>query len=271
VSDRTDTLDPVRAAIRAEVTRACRPFADLAGREADIAAELDPFVECAARAEHAQDPARGLAWREARSMAWLFAHRMGDQRVPAAVISAGFLAWRDASAGEWAREAADELMALVVEGYARGREEHAALEGQKALADAAPLRELEPGCLYAIAAGPLDPDGAQRFAERVSRDILRRDARVVVLDVGELEPVTAAVLAELWAIASAGRTLGARVIVAGVRGVVLEVLTSAGLHDEGETRVPLVSEAMRLAREWLAPVRERSRPWWRQWFKGTGA
>ncbi len=271
MSDERDPLEAVREAIRAAITRAAKPFTDLAGRESDIAAELDPFIECASRAAPADDSTtqgtQGIEWREARSMAWLFAHRMGDQSVPSAVVTAGLFAWRDAVGSAWARASMDDLSALVVDGYARGREDHAKLLGQKALAEAAPVRELEPGFLYAIAAGPMDADGAQKFAERVSRDILRRDARVVVLDVGELEDVTAAVLAELWAIATAGRTLGARVIVGGVRGVVFELLSTAGLHDEGEVRVPLVAEAMRLAREALAPPTVAAVPWWKQWWK----
>jgi anti-anti-sigma regulatory factor len=271
VSEPADTIEPVRSAVREAIARAARPFSALAGRDGSIADELEPFIECADRAARQGEGPDGLAWREARSMAWLFAHRMGDQAIPAAVVTAGVIAWRDAVRTDSARAAFDAIAPLLVEGYARGREEHATLVGQRALAEAAPVRELEPGFLYAIAAGPMDADGAQSFADRVSRDILRRDARVVLLDVSDLEQVTPAVLAELWAVATSGRTLGARVIVAGVRGVVSEVLSTAGLHDEGELRVPLVADGMRAAREALEPPAVTAPtpplPWWRRWLE----
>jgi len=243
---------------------------------ADSSVELEPFIECAERAvrdrEISSETPSGMSWNEARSMAWLFAHRMADHRFSGAVVCAGLLAWRDAvSAGgdavlkTWVSRAADELISLAIEGYARGVEEREQLKLQRALSEIAPVREIEPGFLLAIAAGPMDTDGAQAFAERVSRDILRRDAKVIVLDVGDLDQVNLAVLAELWAIASAARTLGARAFVAGVRGVVHELLAGGGIADEGEVRVALVSEAMKLAREALHRS-EPEPPLWKRLF-----
>lgn len=264
--------DPVREAIREAMARATKLLALQTDAGVDSSVELEPFIECAERAIRDRDPASekpgGMSWNEARSMAWLFAHRMADHRLSAAVVCAALLAWRDAVSARadehlktWVGLAADELLSLATEGYARGVEEREQLKMQRALSEIAPVRELEPGFLLAIAAGPMDTDGAQAFAERVSRDMLRRDAKVLVLDVGDLDQVTLAVLAELWAIPSAARTLGARAFVAGVRGVVHELVASGGIADEGETRVPLVSEAMKLAREALHPPKVEESLW----------
>jgi anti-anti-sigma regulatory factor len=244
--------------------------------QVDASVELEPFIECAERALRDRDASSetpsGMSWNEACSMAWLFAYRMADQRFGAAVVSAGLLAWRDAVAMDadvhlktWVYRAADELISLAMEGYARGVKEREQLEMQRALSEIAPVRELEPGLLLAIAAGPMDTDGAQAFAERVSREILRRDAKVIVLDVGDLQRVNLAVLAELWTIVSAARTLGARAFVSGVSGVVHELLASGGIADEGEVRVALVSEAMKLATELLHPS-EPKPTFWKRWF-----
>lgn len=274
----TEPRDPVRESIREAMARATKLLALQTDAGVDSSAELEPFIECAERAvrdrDFASEKPDGMSWNEARSMAWLFAHRMADQRLSAAVVCAGLLAWRDAVAVDadahlktWVYRAADELISLAIEGYARGVEEREQLKLQRALSEIAPVRELEPGFLLAIAAGPMDSDGAQAFAERVSRDILRRDAKVIVLDVGDLEQVNLAVLAELWAIASAARTLGARAFVAGVRGVVHELLASGGIADEGEVRVALVSEAMKLATEVLHP-KEPEPTLWKRLFGG---
>ncbi len=273
----SEESDPIREAIRSAMSRASKLLALQSHQESDSSAELEPFIESAESAlrERAQDCVKpsGMSWNEARSMAWLFAHRMADRAVSPAVVCAGIMAWRDAVSERaddplktWARVGSDELLSLVLEGYARGVEEREKLKAQKALAESAPVRELEAGFLFAIAAGAMDCDGAQAFAERVSRDILRRDAKVIVLDVGDLDAVTPAVLAELWAIPSAARTLGARAFVGGVRGMVHEVLATGGIADEGEVRVGLVSEAMRLAREALHPTVEAA-PFWRRWMR----
>lgn len=269
-----DSLESVLETIREAIHCAHKPFASTGLSADDVAAEFAPFVECVADAlaQSRNDGPSGVSWNEARSMAWLFSHRMANHGLAPAVVTAALSSWRDAvvradaSTSQWVQRACDELIALVIEGYARGVEEREKLRAQRALADAAPVRELEPGFLLAIAAGPMDAEGAQLFAERVSRDILRRDARVVVLDVGDLEEVTAAVMAELWAIPIAARTLGARTFVGGLRGMVLEVVSSAGLAEEGEVRVPLVAEAMRLAREAIAPPPPEP-PFWKRWFE----
>jgi anti-anti-sigma regulatory factor len=263
--------------VRERVHRAHKPFATGDAERVDVFAEFAPFVECAFRALRESSTPSGVSWNEARSMLWLFAHRMADHGVPAAVVVSALASWRvavtkdDERSSELSAMVFDELFSLVIDGYARGVEERERLRAQRALAAAAPVRELEPGLLIAIAAGALDAEGAQQFAERVAREALRRDARAVVLDVSDLEEVTPSVLAELWAIASAARTLGARTFVGGVRGVVHELLQSAGITNEGEVRVAHLSEALRLARESLIDKDEPELPWWKRWLMATRA
>jgi anti-anti-sigma regulatory factor len=159
-------------------------------------------------------------------------------------VSAVVPAWRDALGTEWARAIADEVHALLLEGFARGREERARTEAQKGLADALPVAEIAPGVVVIVAAGALDPDGATALADRASSFLLRRDAKAALLDIAGLVNPSGAVLAELWAIPSSARMLGVRMFVSGVGGLVGEVVSQAHLHDEGETRVVTLADGV---------------------------
>jgi anti-anti-sigma regulatory factor len=139
---------------------------------------------------------------------------------------------------------ADELQSLVVEAYARGREDRARTDAQRGLAEALPVAEVAPHVVVILAAGALDPDGASALADRASSYLLRRDAKAALLDIAGLVSPTAAVLAELWSIPSAARMLGVRMVVSGVSGYVGEAVRAANLHDEGESRVTTMAEGV---------------------------
>ena len=223
--------------MRESLDRAARPFHSGDHSVDSLLAEAEPFVECASRAARDANPERTASWREARSFAWLLAYRLGDQGWAGPVVSAVAPAWRDANEAGWTRHGADEIHALMLEGFARGREDRARSEAQKALAAALPVAEIAPGVVVIIAAGQLDPDGATAFADRASAFLLRRDARAALMDIEGLVQPSAAVLAELWAVASSARMLGVRMVVSGVSGVVGELVKQAHLHEEGEARV----------------------------------
>ncbi len=227
----------IAASMRAALSRAAHVFRDERHSIDALVAEAMPFVESAQRASMDERGAASDAWREARSFAWLLAYRLGDQAWPAPVVSAIGPAWRDAVNNEWSRALADEVQALLLEGYARGREERARTEAQKGLAAALPVAEIAPGLVLVVAAGLLDADGATALADRASSFLLRRDAKAVLLDIGGLVQPVSAVLVELWAIASSARMLGVRTIVSGVGGLLGEVVAQSHLHDEGEMRV----------------------------------
>jgi anti-anti-sigma regulatory factor len=232
------------AKMRPALEKASRPFRDEHRSLDALMAETLPFVESAVRAGRDATPERTSSWREARSFAWLLAYRLGDQGWPGPVVSAVAPAWRDAIGTDWGRQSADELHALLLEGYARGREERARTEAQKGLAAALPVAEIAPGVVVIIAAGPLDPDGATALADRASSFLLRRDARAALLDITGVVNPSGAVLVELWAIPSSARMLGVRMVVSGVGGLVGEVVAQAHLHDEGETRVVTLADGV---------------------------
>jgi hypothetical protein len=234
----------VMARMRPTLEKASRPFRDEARSVEALIAETLPFVESAARAARDGAPEKTPAWREARSFAWLLAYRLGDQGWPGPVVSSVAPAWRDAIGTDWARESADEVHALLLEGYARGREERARTEAQKGLAAALPVAEIAPGVVVIVAAGSLDPDGATALADRASSFLLRRDAKAALLDIGGMVNPSGAVLAELWAIPSSARMLGVRMIVSGVGGLVGETVAQAHLHDEGEMRVVTLADGV---------------------------
>jgi anti-anti-sigma regulatory factor len=202
--------DDLRGAIRAALagspgTGALPPDA-LDG----VVAELAPFLDAVGAATDAEPLPP-----EARSLAYLFAWRLGDQGLPAPVGLAALLAWRDAVATERARRAADAALPLLVEGYARAREDRARDDVLRQLAEALPVAELAPGVALVTAAGPLDADAARRLAERASPALLRRNARVLVLDLSGLTAPDAGVLTELWAVVESARMLGTASVVVG--------------------------------------------------------
>jgi anti-anti-sigma regulatory factor len=241
---RPASVDAVLAAMKTRLEAVARPFGDTARRIDALLAEATPFVESAQRAVEEPSLERSPVWREARSFAWLLAYRLGDQGWPAHVAAAVVPAWREASGAFGLLAAADELQALVFDGFARGREDRARVEAQKSLAESLPVAEVAPQVVLIVAAGPLDPDGARALADRASSFLLRRDARAALLDVEGLVAPSPAVLAELWSIASSARMLGVRMVVSGLRGVVGEVARGANLHDEGERRFDGLAEGV---------------------------
>jgi hypothetical protein len=259
-------MSDVLSSMKSRLESAARPFGEAGRQLATLLAEAEPFVECA-RVAAAEGPLeRSSSWREARSMAWLLAYRLGDQEWPAHVAAAVIPAWRDAIGAPWAAAAADELVALFLDGYARGREDRVRSAAQKGLAEALPIGELAPQVVIMVAAGALDPDGARAFADRASSFMLRRDARAALLDVEGLQAPTAAVLVELWSIPSAARMLGVKMVVAGLSGVVGEAVRTSGVKEEGEVRCTTLAQGTEaLLRE--AGIALGSRGGFGAWFR----
>ncbi len=239
--------DPDDARLDAMRDRLARsPVASLEAspRMDDLLAEVRPFVEAARRAEATSGDS--AAWGEARSLAWLFAYRMGDQGTAPLAVSAAVSAWRDVVGTDWARDAADEATALLLDGYARGREDRARTDAQRALAEALPATAVAPGAVLVVAAGPLDPDGARALADRASAVMLRADARAALLDVGGLTAPTPAVLSELWAVVSAARMLGVRMVVSGESEALSTAMEGAPLPEAATLRAPGLAAGVEL-------------------------
>lgn len=241
-----DDTARVMAAVRAELARV--PGASALADKIDvIVGEVEPFIEAAARVLASPDDAH--ATHEARSLAWLVAYRLGDQGfaplAPAAVVQA----WRSV-AGDGARALADVITPLLLDGYARSREDKARAELQRALAEALPVSELAPGVLWVVVAGPLDTEGARTLAERAGAAMLRGDARAVLLELSGLTTPDASVLTELYGVVSAAKMLGAESVVCvaseGVRAAMREVPLPEGARRV-ETLAAGVEHALRAA------------------------
>jgi anti-anti-sigma regulatory factor len=215
----------------------------------NLVAELAPFLD----AMRAATDAVPLP-PEARSLVYLFAWRLGDQRLPAPTAVLCLLAWRDAVATERARRAVDAALPLLVDGYTRAREDRAREDILAQLAEALPVADLAPGVALVTAAGPLDGDAARRLAERASPALLRGNARVLVLDLQGLTAPDAGVVTELWAIVESARMLGAAAVVVG--GEALDAaVRDAPVDRAGVLRVPSLADATELvARELGVPL-----------------
>ncbi len=200
-----------------------------------LVAEFMPFTDAAGP--------KGAS-HEARSLAWLFAYRLGDQSLPPLAATATLLAWRDVVSTDAARTIADEVLPLVLDGYARAREDRAKSELQRALGEALTVAELAPGLVLAVAAGPLDADAARGLADRAGRLMLRAEARAVILDLTGLLSPDAASVAELWAVTSSARMLGAHAMVVGDSPALASALEGADARLDGVGRAPTLSAAV---------------------------
>lgn len=224
----TDDGDRV-AALRTRLLGAPGMAGEPIARIDALVHEVVPFVEAAMRAEN-----RALdepAWSEARSMAWLLAYRMGDQNFAPLGLVAALHAWRETVATEWAARACDDAQALILDGYARGREDRARTELQQSLAEALPVVQLSPSAVVAVAAGPLDADSARKIAERTGQLMLRADAKAALVDLSGLIDADVSVLAELGAISTSARMLGAALVVCAPDKLVEKVKESGHFDD----------------------------------------
>lgn len=229
-----------------------------ATRFEQLLTEWTPFVECSLRAESAlreneRDEAavraafdRSSAWKEARSMAWLFAHRMGDQQVPVLLLTQLLKAWRMSGESFLSAVVQDDVLPLLFDGYSQGCEERLRQQTQRTLGEFAVIRELAPQSLLVIVAGPLEVEAVRAIVDRASREALRRDAKSLIMDIEQLHMPSHAVLAELWSMLPGVRTLGTQVYLSGVRGVVAELLNGANLRSEGEIRCETLAQAIAL-------------------------
>ena len=252
------------AVIRAKVAGAPGLRDDDPERVGSLMAEVVPCVEAALRAE--RNPDNPALWAEARSLVWLFAYRMGDQKWPALAAAAVLPAWRDAVATEWSRRMADDAAPLVMDGYARGREDRLRADTQRALAESLPVSVLAPGVVLVVAAGALDADGAHALAERAGQLALHSDARGVLLDLGGLRAPDGATLAALWEVASSARMLGARVAVCGASPELKAAMESASLPDEGVLRAETLAAGFEaLVRE--AGIALGGSSGWARWIR----
>jgi len=108
----------------------------------------------------------------------------------------------------------------------------------------------------------VDDRTALRFTEELTRCIAGEAARAVVIDISRLEIVDSFVARVLTEAAAAGRLLGARMIVAGMRPAVAITLCGLGLSLTG-VETALNAERALAALGWQkAPARDErgSRP-----------
>ncbi len=233
----TEPSDPVTqrvAAMRERLLASPLAPLEVTPRMDDLLAEIHPFVESAWRAE--RSPEDAARWSEARSLLWLFAYRMGDQRANGLIVAAAVDAWCLAAVSHWVTSHQGECLGLVLDAYARGREDRVRAEALQALASALPVAAIAPGAVLAVAAGPLDPEGARSIADRASSLMLRSGARAALLDLSGLVAPTDAVVAELWHMVSAARMLGVRMVLSGEGPELTAARVGASLSDEGVYR-----------------------------------
>lgn len=228
------------ALIRADLARdALVAREDPAAVEA-VVDELRPFLDAADRCLRDDDVA---ARSEMRSVAWLLAYRAGDQGVAALALESLLRAWR-ARAPRGADALLEGVRELIVDGYAKGREDRARAELLGALGASLPLVELAPRAFLVVAAGPLDVDAARALADRVGAALLRGEARSVVLHLHGLVEPRLDVVAALWSVASSSRVIGCACVVCGAGEVLRQALAEESIPREPAELIDAPREAV---------------------------
>ena len=182
-----------------------------AERVAALGDELQPFVEAALRCEGLA--AVDVRWSEARSLALLFAYRMGDQGYAPGVVSGAMLAWREATGGSTGA-LLDGLWAMLLDGYARGREDSARAGLLRTVAAATAILEVAPRRWLVSGVGALDVEGAREVSARAASRLLRGDAEAVLLDLATGPAGESAALRELVGLEKDAASLGVRFVLA---------------------------------------------------------
>lgn len=205
------TLDALMLGVREALASSPHLGGEAPERVETLGDELRPFVEAAARC--ADVPTGDPRWSEARSLALLFAYRLGDQSYAPGVVAGALLAWREAAPSGGAA-VLDGLWPLLLDGYARGREDRARAAIHARCAETAPVLELAPRRWLVTGVGALDADGAREVVARAASRLLRGDAEAVMLDLTGVPVSEAPLLAELLGLERDARSLGVRPVIA---------------------------------------------------------
>jgi hypothetical protein len=233
------TLD----AIRAELARVALVAREDPAAFGAVVDELQPFIDAAARCAAEDDDS---ARRELRSVAWLLAYRAGDQGVAAIALESLLRAWRAHGPAQGAA-LLEGVRELIVDGYAKGREDRARADLLYALGASLPVLTLAPRVFAVVAADPLDAEGAAALADRAGAVLLREEARAVVVHLHGLREPRLDVLAALWALASTARMVGCACVVTGAEAALREALAEEALPREPVTFAAPENEAFETA------------------------
>ncbi|MFJ7219275.1 STAS domain-containing protein [Amycolatopsis sp. NPDC098790] len=101
----------------------------------------------------------------------------------------------------------------------------------------------------------LDDKTALAFTDELTERIADEGIRGVIIDISRLEIIDSFVARVLMQLASTGRLLGARMVVAGMRPAVALTLTELGLQLTGVTTALNAEQAMELL-GWRRPAEE---------------
>ena len=205
-----EPLEVLVARVRSSLDASTHLAGEAPDRITTLGDELRPFIEAALAC--ADLPPTDLRWSETRSLALLFAYRLGDQGYAPGVLSGALLAWRDA-VGDGATRVLDGLWALLLDGYARGREDRARSALQHIVAAAVAVVEVAPRRWLVSGVGALDLEGARAVSMRAAAGLLRGDGEVLLLDLATGPSCDEAALRELIGLERDATSLGVRFIV----------------------------------------------------------
>lgn len=221
-------LEVLVEGLRADLVELARASTHDAEALAAISDELRPFADVASRCQLEDDESD---WRELRSVAWLFAYRAARQGMSALSLEAVVRAWRR-RVGPPAEPIAEAARDLLTDGFAKGREDLTRAQLLTALSGATPLVELAPGAALLAVSDPLDAEGADALAERVSAELLRAEVRALLLHLRGLRSPHLDVLSRLWSVASSARMLGCALVVVGCREALSSAMRDGAIPSE---------------------------------------
>jgi hypothetical protein len=125
---------------------------------------------------------------------------------------------------------------VCVEGYVAAREEALEADAARRVADAIAIIEPAAGCMCVIVRGVQEASELERVFDELGRELLERDARSCLVDVGGLRGPDPESARQLFAIHATCTMLGVRCIFTRVSDACRRAASEAGI-DVGDVRI----------------------------------
>ncbi len=220
------------------------PFKEDRALAADLAEQARPVFEALS------EPVLGVGSEpdhEALALLNLLSRRAGLLgATPAAALGLcrGIEAALEGAEQSLAASAVDQLALVILEGYVAGRDERVSGELRRAAADGLALLPIGRAAFALIAAGYLQADDLTPRLEEIERELLRADARALVLDVRTLRYQGDDVPRLFCGLLITSRSLGVSAFVCGIEAHDARPWLDAGLAEIEVERVATFDQGL---------------------------
>jgi hypothetical protein len=229
----------------------------LAVEAAPVIEALSSGLDCSSRPE-----ARAHELREGLTLTRLLGRRaeeLGASPTAASAVASALVAELCAAVGPL-DPLADDLRAVLCEGFVEAREERTSAGVGRRLAEAIPVLEVLPRCTAVLPRGSHDTDELERVLEQVGRRCLERETRVCLVDLGRAAELDEETVRRYLTLHSSCAMLGVRCIFTAVPEGWLAAARACGVNLEPVSIASDFEAGLRVAAELSGlSLRPRSR------------